>query len=63
MGGRQVVMFSILFISAKLLPSAQFGIYNYLIAFVVLFTLLADFCLWRTISRFVAKYNITQKKV
>ena len=62
MGGRQVVMFSILFISAKLLPSTQFGIYNYLIAFVVLFTLLADFGMSRAISRFVAEYNITQKE-
>ena len=61
-GGRQVVMFSILFISAKLLPSTQFGIYNYLLAFVVLFTLLADFGMSRAISRFVAEYNITQKE-
>ena len=55
-------MFFILIISAKILSNEQFGVYNYILAFTILFTLLADFGFSRAVTKFVAEYSVTDKK-
>ena len=54
---RQGITFLILVISAKLLSSEDFGIYNYTVAISYFFTLLADFGISRAVTKFVAQYN------
>ncbi len=54
---RQGITFLILIISAKLLSSKEFGIYNYTVAISYFFTLLADFGISRAVTKFVAQYN------
>jgi O-antigen/teichoic acid export membrane protein len=54
---RQGITFLILVISAKLLSSEDFGIYNYTVAISYFFTLLADFGISRAVSKYVAQYN------
>ena len=55
---RQGITFFILFISAKLLSTEEFGIYNYTVAIAFFFTLLADFGISRAVTKYVAQYNI-----
>ncbi|NOG96944.1 MAG: oligosaccharide flippase family protein [Ignavibacteriae bacterium] len=55
---RQGIGLAILLIAAKLLPTKEFGIYNYLVAFAFLFTLLADFGISRAVTKFTAEYNL-----
>jgi O-antigen/teichoic acid export membrane protein len=55
---RQGIGLAILLIAAKLLPTKEFGIYNYLVAFAFLFTLLADFGISRAVTKFTAEYNV-----
>lgn len=54
---RQGITFLILIISAKLLSSEDFGIYNYTVAISYFFTLLADFGISRAVTKYVAQYN------
>lgn len=54
-------MFIILLITARLLSVESFGIYNYTVAFTILFSLLADFGISRAVSKFVAEYNVNDK--
>ena len=54
---RQGITFLILVVSAKLLSSEDFGIYNYTVAISYFFTLLADFGISRAVTKFVAQYN------
>ncbi|MFO7525413.1 MAG: oligosaccharide flippase family protein [Ignavibacteriaceae bacterium] len=58
LASRQGITFFILFISAKLLPKEDFGIYNYIVAIAFFFTLLADFGISRAVTKYVAQYNI-----
>lgn len=58
LASRQGITFFILFISAKLLPKEDFGIYNYTVAIAFFFTLLADFGISRAVTKYVAQYNI-----
>ncbi|RMD50753.1 MAG: hypothetical protein D6830_01970, partial [Ignavibacteria bacterium] len=58
MASKQLVTFSILFITAKLTTPEKFGIYNYLIAYTFLFALIADFGISRAITKFTAEYKV-----
>lgn len=49
-------------IVAKMLDTEEFGIYNYLVAFTFLFTLLADFGISRAITKYTAEYNVSDKE-
>jgi O-antigen/teichoic acid export membrane protein len=56
-GSRQGTTFFILVISAKLLGSREFGIYNYAVAITFFFTLLADFGISRAVAKYVVEYK------
>lgn len=57
LGSKQGTTFFILFISAKLLSSVEFGIYNYTAAITFFFTLLADFGISRAVTKYVVQYK------
>ena len=60
--GKQIVTFSILILSAKLLAPYDFGIYNYMLAIIFLLIMFGDFGISAATSKYVAEYNSTDKK-
>jgi PST family polysaccharide transporter len=60
--GKQIVTFSILILSAKLLTPYDFGIYNYILAIIFLLIVFSDFGISSATSKYVAEYNATDKK-
>jgi PST family polysaccharide transporter len=60
--GKQIVTFSILILSAKLLTPYDFGIYNYILAIIFLLIVFSDFGISSATSKYVAEYNATDKR-
>lgn len=56
-GLKQGVNILIFFIAAKLLIPADFGLYNYLLAFALAFAVLGDFGISTATSKYVAKHS------
>ncbi|MCQ6961815.1 oligosaccharide flippase family protein [Methanolobus chelungpuianus] len=60
--GKQIVTFSILALSAKLLTPYDFGVYNYVLTIIFLLIIFGDFGISTATSKYVAEYNATDKK-
>lgn len=58
---KQGVNLFIIYFAANLLSKETFGIYNYVVAIVFLFTVLADFGISRAVTKFAAEYNSLHK--
>ena len=61
-GAKQGTTFFIFFMSAKLLIPYEFGIYNYILAFIFFLVMFADFGISIATSKFVAECNAKDKK-
>ncbi len=59
--GKQLFILGVFFISAWLLNSYDFGIYNYSVAILMLLVLFGDFGVSTATSKYVAEYNETNK--
>lgn len=53
----------ILFITAKYISSYDFGIFNYLLSIIILFTFLSDFGISNSVSRYTAEYLHTKPSI
>src|SRR3989339_1979664 len=61
-GAKQGITFLIFILCAKLLSPYDFGIYNYALAIVFLLIIFGDFGISTATSKYVAEYNVTDKK-
>jgi len=61
-GGKQGIIFAIFFMSAYFLTPFDFGIFNYLMAIVVLLLIFCDFGVSSSTSKYVAEYNTKNPK-
>jgi len=61
-GAKQGIIFLIFILCAKLLSPYDFGIYNYALAIVFLLIIFGDFGISTATSKYVAEYNVTDKK-
>lgn len=59
--GKQGITFFIFILCAKLLTPHDFGIYNYILAFIYLLIIFGDFGISAATSKYVAEYNATDK--
>lgn len=59
--GKEGVTFFIFLIAAKILTPLEFGLYNYLMAFIFFLIIFSDFGISSATSKFVAEYHITDK--
>lgn len=59
--GKHGITFLIFIISAKLLSPYDFGVYNYIIAFVFFLILFGDFGISASASKFSTEYNLKDK--
>src|SRR3989338_7409042 len=60
--GKSMATFLIFILSAKLLTPYDFGIYNYVLAIVFFLIIFGDFGISTATSKYVAEYNVTDKK-
>ncbi len=60
--GKQGITFLIFFLCASLLTPYDFGVYNYILAFLGLLIMFGDFGISTATSKFVAEYNVVDKK-
>jgi len=60
--GKSVATFLIFILCAKLLTPYDFGIYNYALAIVFFLIIFGDFGISTATSKYVAEYNVTDKK-
>ena len=60
--GKDGIVFLIFLISARLLTSYEFGIYNYVLAIIFFLIIFGDFGISTATSKYVAEYNATDKK-
>lgn len=58
---KQGISFLIFFICSKLLPPYEFGIYNYVLAFIFFLMMFGDFGISTATSKFVAQYSATDQ--
>jgi O-antigen/teichoic acid export membrane protein len=56
--GKSGVTFFIFFISAKLLPPFEFGVYNYLITLIMLLVIFGDFGISSACTKYIAEFNV-----
>ncbi|PIN95366.1 hypothetical protein COU56_01790 [Candidatus Pacearchaeota archaeon CG10_big_fil_rev_8_21_14_0_10_31_9] len=61
-GAKQGIIFLIFILCAKLLSPYDFGIYNYVLAIVFFLIIFGDFGISTATSKYVAEYNVTDKK-
>lgn len=59
---KQGIVFIIFLISAQILSPYEFGIYNYVIAFVTLLAMIGDFGISTATSKFTAEFNVIDKE-
>src|SRR3989344_1876317 len=60
--GKQGIIFLIFILCAKLLSPYGFGIYNYVLAIIFFLIIFGDFGISTATSKYVAEYNVTDKK-
>ena len=60
--GKQGITFLIFILCAKLLSPYEFGIYNYILAIIFFLIIFGDFGISTATSKYVAEYNVTDKK-
>jgi len=60
--GKQGITFLIFILCAKLLSPYEFGIYNYVLAIIFFLIIFGDFGISTATSKYVAEYNVTDKK-
>jgi O-antigen/teichoic acid export membrane protein len=60
-GTKEGIMLFIFIISAKILSAENFGVYNYILAMIILLTLIGDFGISNSTSKYTAEYNVKNK--
>jgi O-antigen/teichoic acid export membrane protein len=60
--GKQGIILLIFFISAKILSTEDFGIYNYVLSIAFFLVIIGDFGISTSTSKYVAEYSVTNIK-